>query len=112
MLIRPAADDFRTIGAALGRILLVVAGASLLPMGWALLGAEPIRDPPGHGMEKEHGFDDALQHIDDVVVTPDVRQLMGDDRPELGWRDSRQDVDRYEDGRARPTDNRRHVDQG
>jgi trk system potassium uptake protein TrkH len=40
VLIRPAADDFRTIGAALGRILLVVAGASLLPMGWALLGAE------------------------------------------------------------------------
>ncbi|MFV1970711.1 MAG: TrkH family potassium uptake protein [Acidimicrobiia bacterium] len=40
MLIRPAADDFRTIGAALGRILLVVAGASLLPMAWALLGAE------------------------------------------------------------------------
>ena len=40
MLIRPAADDFRTIGAALGRVLLVVAGASLLPMAWALLGAE------------------------------------------------------------------------
>lgn len=40
MLIRPAADDFRTIGAALGRILLVVAGASLLPMAWALLGGE------------------------------------------------------------------------
>lgn len=40
MLIRPAADDFRTIGAALGRILLVVAGASLLPMAWALIGAE------------------------------------------------------------------------
>jgi trk system potassium uptake protein TrkH len=40
MLIRPAADDFRTIGGALGRVLLVVAGASLLPMAWALLGAE------------------------------------------------------------------------
>lgn len=40
MLIRPAADDFRTIGAALGRILLVVAAASLLPTTWALLGAE------------------------------------------------------------------------
>lgn len=40
MLIRPAADDFRTIGAALGRIMLVVAGASTLPMLWALIGAE------------------------------------------------------------------------
>jgi trk system potassium uptake protein TrkH len=40
VLIRPAADDFRTIGSALGRIFLVVAAASLLPMAWALLGGE------------------------------------------------------------------------
>lgn len=40
MLIRPATDDFRIIGAALGRVLLVVAGASILPMAWALIGAE------------------------------------------------------------------------
>lgn len=40
MLIRPAADDFRTIGAALGRVLHVVAAASALPMVWALIGAE------------------------------------------------------------------------
>jgi len=40
MLIRPAADDLRTIGSALGRILLVVAAASLIPIGWAVAGQE------------------------------------------------------------------------
>jgi trk system potassium uptake protein TrkH len=40
MLIRPAADDLRTIGLALGRVLMVVAGASLVPTLWALVSKE------------------------------------------------------------------------
>jgi trk system potassium uptake protein TrkH len=40
MLVRPAADDLRTIGSALGRILLVVAAASLIPTAWAIAGKE------------------------------------------------------------------------
>ena len=40
MLVRPAADDLRTIGSALGRILLVVAVASLIPTAWAVAGKE------------------------------------------------------------------------
>ena len=40
MLVRPAADDLRTIGSALGRIFLVVAAASLIPTAWAIAGKE------------------------------------------------------------------------
>ncbi len=40
MMIRPAADDLRTIGLALGKILVVVAGASLIPTLWALVSLE------------------------------------------------------------------------
>lgn len=35
MLVRPVGEDFRLIGFYLGRIFLVVAGASLLPLIWA-----------------------------------------------------------------------------
>jgi trk system potassium uptake protein TrkH len=35
MLVRPVTEDFRLIGFYLGRIFLVVAGASLLPLIWA-----------------------------------------------------------------------------
>ncbi len=40
MLIRPATDDLRTVGAALGRIFLVVTAASGIPIVWALLTRE------------------------------------------------------------------------
>jgi trk system potassium uptake protein TrkH len=40
MLVRPAADDLRTIGSALGRIFVVVAVASLIPTAWAVAGRE------------------------------------------------------------------------
>lgn len=36
MLLRPAPDDFRAIGSALGRVISVVAVFALLPAGWAL----------------------------------------------------------------------------
>jgi trk system potassium uptake protein TrkH len=40
MLIRPEREDLRVIGYNLGRILVVVAVASLLPLGWALMAGE------------------------------------------------------------------------
>ncbi len=40
MLIRPTRDDLRLIGFSLGRILVVVAVAGLLPLIWALLARE------------------------------------------------------------------------
>ena len=40
MLLKPDRGDFRVIGHYLGRIFQVVAGGSLLPLGWALLGRE------------------------------------------------------------------------
>lgn len=40
MLVRPAADDLRVISFYLGRILLVVAVAGLVPLGWAVFAAE------------------------------------------------------------------------
>ncbi len=40
MLIRPAADDFRVVGDALGRVFLATAAAALLPVVWAIIGRE------------------------------------------------------------------------
>lgn len=40
MLIRPGREDFEVIAYYLGRIFLVVAAASLLPVTWAVLGRE------------------------------------------------------------------------
>ncbi len=40
MLIRPAADDLRTVGTSLGRVFLVVAAASGIPITWAGLTRE------------------------------------------------------------------------
>jgi trk system potassium uptake protein TrkH len=40
MLIRPVSNDYRVIGFYLGRIFLVVAGASLLPLAWAAIARE------------------------------------------------------------------------
>ncbi|GMR02710.1 MAG: TrkH family potassium uptake protein [Acidimicrobiia bacterium] len=40
MLIRPAADDLRTVGSALGRVFIAVAAASGIPIVWALVGRE------------------------------------------------------------------------
>lgn len=40
MLIRPTGDDLRLIGHNLGRILVVVAAASLIPLTWALVAGE------------------------------------------------------------------------
>jgi trk system potassium uptake protein TrkH len=40
VLVRPIARDFKIVGFYLGRVFLVVAAASLLPLGWDLLGRE------------------------------------------------------------------------
>jgi len=40
MLIRPTREDLHLIGHNLGRVLVVVAVASLLPLGWALIARE------------------------------------------------------------------------
>ena len=40
------------------------------------LGAKVPRHPPDRGMVEQQSFGDALQHIDQIIVPPDVRQLM------------------------------------
>jgi trk/ktr system potassium uptake protein len=40
MLIRPASDDFRVVGDALGRVFIAAAAAAMLPVVWALVGTE------------------------------------------------------------------------
>ena len=40
MLIRPEREDFRIVAFALGRIFMVVAAASFVPLVWAVLGRE------------------------------------------------------------------------
>jgi trk/ktr system potassium uptake protein len=40
MLIRPAGDDFRVVGDALGRVFIASAAAALVPVVWAVIGRE------------------------------------------------------------------------
>jgi hypothetical protein len=65
-------------------------------------------DPPNCRMVEEKRLDKHLQDVDEVVVSTDVRQLMGDQRFELLRRQTRHNSDRQENHGAEPTDDRRH----
>jgi hypothetical protein len=47
------------------------------------LRANSMRDHPDGGMIEEQGFRCCLQHVDHVVVTTDVRELVDQDGLEL-----------------------------
>ena len=52
------------------------------------LDANSVRQPPDRRMKEQQGFDHALQHIDHVVVTANVRQLVSQHRFDLIGRKS------------------------
>jgi hypothetical protein len=55
-------------------------------------------------------FDSGLQPVYEVVVSPDVGQLMSDDGLELGGHQTRKRTGREQQYRSQPADDRRHLD--
>jgi hypothetical protein len=56
----------------------------------AVLALDPdsARYPPDRRMIEEQRLDERLQQVDDVVVPPDVRELVRENRLELVWRET------------------------
>lgn len=73
MLIRPVAEDFRTIAFYLGRIFLVVAAAGLLPLAWAAIARE--WDP----------FGSCLLMVGALTFLGVVGLRLGPKEPKLDW---------------------------
>jgi trk system potassium uptake protein TrkH len=71
MLIRPVAEDFRTVAFYLGRVFLVVAAAGLIPLTWAALGRE--WNPFGSFLVMVGLF--ALVGVIGIRSAPEVRRL-------------------------------------
>ncbi len=71
MLIRPVAEDFRSVAYYLGRIMLLVAGAGLLPLTWSALARE--WDPFGSFLVMIGLF--ALLGVTGLRIAPKVRKL-------------------------------------
>jgi hypothetical protein len=61
-------------------------------------------------MVEEERFSDRLQHVDGVVVAADVRELMREDRLDLGRRQRRKRRKRQDDDRTEASDDGWHVD--
>ena len=74
------------------------------------LDADPARQPPHRRVIEQQRLDERLQQVDEVVVTPDVRELVREDRLELVRRQAGQRARRQQDDRLQPADHRRHVD--
>jgi hypothetical protein len=49
------------------------------------LRADDAREPPDGGVIEEERFDEALKEVDEVVVPPDVGQLVGEQCVEVLW---------------------------
>ena len=77
----------------------------------ALLPHAP-RHPPRRRVVKQQGLDHGLEDADEVVVPPDVRELVGQQRVELERREPRERGRRDEDHRAQPPDDCGYLDQG
>jgi trk system potassium uptake protein TrkH len=81
MLVRPASDDLRTIGSALGRIFLVVAVASLVPTAWAIAAKE--WNPLGSFLLMDSVF--ALLGVTLLRVSLAPRTKISTDQKHLDW---------------------------
>ncbi len=75
----------------------------------AVLALNPnaTRDPPDGRVIEQQRLHDALKQVDQVVVPPDVRQLVGQDRLDLLRRQPRRRRDGHEDHRPEPADHHR-----
>jgi len=66
--------------------------------------ADLPRDPPHGGVIEEQGLGDDLEQVDQVVASPDVGQLVGQDALALPDRQTRQRAHRYQHDRLEPAD--------
>ena len=73
--------------------------------------ADAARQPPDRRVVEEQRLDRALEQVDQIVVPPNVRQLVRKDRVELRRREPRQHAGRNDNRRTDPADERRHVDE-
>ena len=71
--------------------------------------ADAPRQPPDSGVVEEQRFDERLHEVHEVVVTPDVRQLMRENRLELLGSHPGHRAHGHEDDWAQPSDHRGHL---
>jgi len=71
--------------------------------------AHPSRRPPDRRVVEQQRLDRRLQQIHEVVVPPDMRQLVGEQRVELQGRQPDQGARRQQDHRTQPADHGRHL---
>jgi hypothetical protein len=69
-------------------------------------GADLAGEPPHRGMVEEQALGDALQQVDQVIVTADVRQLMRQQRLHVIRREAGKQAQRRQDDRTEPSDHR------
>ncbi len=74
--------------------------------------ANLLRNPPDRGVIKEEGLQHILQQIDEIIVPPDMCQLMGQDGFELRRTQTGQQSSRHEHHRPGPADDHRHGRRG
>ena len=75
------------------------------------LDANLVRDPPDSRVIKTECFYDGLQHVDEVIVPPDVSQLVPQQRFKLFRAQARQGAGWHEDHRPQPADDGRDLNQ-
>ena len=76
------------------------------------LRANASRQPPDGGVIEEQRLDERLQEIDQIVVAPDVRELVRQNRLELLGRQAGQRARRHQHDRLDPADDGRNVNAG
>ena len=67
------------------------------------------REPPDSGMVEEQRFRERLQQVDEEVVSPDVRELVSEDRFDLRRRQPGERRNGQQNHRPHPPDDRRRV---
>ena len=69
------------------------------------------RDPPDRGVIKQEGLDPDLDEVDQIVVPPDVRELVGQECIDLRSREPGERTGGQENDRPQPADDRRDFDE-
>ena len=67
-------------------------------------GADLAGEPPHRGMVEQQALGDALQQVDQVIVTADVRQLVRQQRLHVIWRKAGEEARRRQDDGTEPSD--------
>jgi len=71
--------------------------------------SNPFRHPPDRGMIKQHRFGERLEHVDEIVVAPNVGELVRENRLHLRWCQGGQRRNGKQNRRAQPANNCRNV---